>query len=110
MSDRDQRGHKIFNGLAHLIKGGIFFWYGLLTLGRWMGCFADIGWAWNVRPTAALVGRRKASMPSAEFVESSLYFFYGASNAFLEHLGHWGGVLAFGGGLVRPLFPTPDPP
>lgn len=33
-------GEKIFSGLAHWIKGGIFFWYGILTLGRWTGCFA----------------------------------------------------------------------
>lgn len=37
-------GHGVFSGLAHFIKGGLFFWYGILTLGRWAGCFADIGW------------------------------------------------------------------
>ena len=44
------RGHEIFSGLAHWIKGSVFFWYGLLTLGRWAGCFADRGWAWNMLP------------------------------------------------------------
>lgn len=39
-----QMGHMIFNGLAHWIKGGIFFWYGILTLGRWGGAFVEIGW------------------------------------------------------------------
>jgi hypothetical protein len=39
-----QRGGEVFSGLAHFIKGGVFFWYGVLTLGRWAGCFADIGW------------------------------------------------------------------
>lgn len=39
-----QQGGEIFSGLAHFIKGGVFFWYGILTLGRWAGCFADIGW------------------------------------------------------------------
>lgn len=39
-----QRGGQIFSGLAHFIKGGIFFWYGIFTLGRWAGCFADLGW------------------------------------------------------------------
>lgn len=29
-------------------------------------------------------------MPSAEFVESFVIFFYGASNVFLEHLAAWG--------------------
>jgi hypothetical protein len=37
-------GPGIFSGLAHFIKGGVFFWYGILTLGRWAGCFAEIGW------------------------------------------------------------------
>jgi hypothetical protein len=39
-----QRADKVFSGLAHFIKGGVFFWYGILTLGRWAGCFADRGW------------------------------------------------------------------
>lgn len=37
------RALNVFNGMAHFVKGGIFFWYGLLTLGRWLGCFADLG-------------------------------------------------------------------
>ncbi|KAI0424885.1 hypothetical protein F5Y09DRAFT_347256 [Xylaria sp. FL1042] len=76
-------GHEIFSGLAHWIKGGIFFWYGILTLGRWSGSFGDLGWAWNVRPKQSLQKWR----PSAEFVEGALIFTYGATNIFLEHLG-----------------------
>lgn len=107
------RGGHIFNVLAHLIKGGIFFWYGILTFGRWMGCFGDLGWAWNLNPGAEIVGCGKARMPSAEFIESFVIFFYGASNVFLEHLGAWGKewsamdfehvsitIMFFGGGLV----------
>ena len=110
------RGSNVFNGLAHSIKGGIFFWYGLLTLGRWMGCFADMGWAWNVKPPVGVVSRRKASMPSAEFVESFVIFLYGASNVWLEHLAAWGSawsaqdfehvsisIMFFGGGLCGML-------
>jgi hypothetical protein len=46
-------------------------------------------------------------------VESALIFFYGSTNVFMEHLGHWGGkwhpqdfehlsitILFMGGGLV----------
>jgi len=108
-----QRGRHIFNGLAHFIKGGIFVWYGLLTLGRWMGCWADFGWAWNVKPPREVVGKWKAWVPTGEFTESLVIFLYGASNVFLEHLGGWGGawtaqdlehvsiaILFFGGGLV----------
>jgi hypothetical protein len=108
-----KRGNDVFSILAHFIKGGIFFWYGLLTLGRWMGCFAEFGWAWNVKPPKQLVGRWKAMVPSAEFTESFVIWLYGTSNVFLEHLAAWGeawspqdlehvsiSVMFFGGGLV----------
>ncbi|EFE38222.1 hypothetical protein TRV_07093 [Trichophyton verrucosum HKI 0517] len=110
------RGRQIFNGLAHFIKGGIFMWYGFLTLGRWLGCFADFGWAWNVKPSRAIVGGWKSRIPTAEFTESFVIFLYGASNMFLEHLGGWGGpwtahdlehvsitIMFFGGGLCGML-------
>jgi hypothetical protein len=99
--------------LAHYIKGGVFFLYGIFTLGRWMGAFADIGWAWNVQPSRDAVGHRWASAFSAEFTESFRFFFYGVTNVFLEHLAAWGdawtaqdlehvsiSVMFFGGGLV----------
>ncbi|KAB8342994.1 hypothetical protein FH972_022588 [Carpinus fangiana] len=85
------RDNNVFTVLAHFIKGGIFFWYGLLALGRWMGCFSDFGWAWNSKPGAEIVGKGKARMPSAEFSESFLIWLYGVTNVFLEHLGAWGG-------------------
>ncbi|PGH26619.1 hypothetical protein AJ80_01748 [Polytolypa hystricis UAMH7299] len=110
------RAHDIFNGLAHFIKGGIFFWYGLLTLGRWMGCFADFGWAWNLKPSRAMVGKWKSRMPSGEFTESFVIFLYGSTNVFLEHLAAWGqgwsasdlehvsiSIMFFGGGLCGML-------
>ena len=118
-------GPGVFSGLAHFIKGGVFLWYGILTLGRWAGCFADIGWvsrlvyrlrtslillqAWNIKPS-------KTNKPSAEFVESFLIFFYGSTNVFLEHLAAWGNawsaqdlehisitIMFFGGGLCGML-------
>lgn len=108
-----QRGNRIFNGLAHFIKGGAFFWYGFLTFGRWMGCFADFGWAWNKKPPKGIVGRWPAMMPSAEFIESAAICFYGATNVWLEHLSNPGGewaandlehvsiaLMFLGGGLV----------
>ncbi|KAL4944862.1 hypothetical protein BDV06DRAFT_186291 [Aspergillus oleicola] len=110
------REREIFNGLAHFIKGGIFFWYGLLTLGRFMGSWADLGWAWNVKPPREIVGW-KAKIRSGEFTESAVIFSYGVSNVFLEHLNGWGGawtatdfehvsiaILFFGGGLCGMLF------
>ncbi|RJE20861.1 integral membrane protein [Aspergillus sclerotialis] len=111
------RGHEIFNGLAHFIKGGIFFWYGVLTFGRWLGCCADLGWAWNIKPTSDIVGKWKARVPSGEFTESFVIFLYGSTNVFLEHLAGWGkewspmdlehvsiSILFFGGGLCGMLF------
>ena len=111
------QGIGIFNVLAHYVKGGIFFVYGFLTLGRWMGAFCDFGWAWNVKPPAEVVGRRCARVPSAEFTESFVIWLYGVSNVFLEHLAAWGdawtpqdlehvsiSVLFFGGGLVSLIY------
>lgn len=109
-------GRQVFSGLAHFIKGGIFFWYGLLTLGRWMGAFTEFGWAWNIRPEYPIVSRWKSRVPSAEFTESFVIWAYGASNVFLEHLNAWGKpwshqdfehvsitLLFFGGGLLGML-------
>lgn len=105
-------GRTIFNGLAHWIKGGVFFWLGILTLGRWAGCFGELGWAWNAKPKTSAQKWR----PSAEFTESFLIFFYGSTNIFLEHLsnsdGKWHArdlehlsitVLFIGGGLCGML-------
>ncbi len=110
------RGNEAFSIAAHFAKGGIFVWYGVLTLGRWMGAFAEFGWAWNVRPKYPVVARWKTRVPSAEFVESFVIWLYGASNVFLEHLNNLGGewspedfehvsltALFFGGGLLGML-------
>jgi hypothetical protein len=107
------RGGAVFNVLAHYVKGSIFFLYGLLTLGRWMGAFADFGWAWNVKPPKEVVGRWRAALPTAEFTESFVMWLYGVTNVFLEHLAAWGdewtaqdlehvsiSIMFFGGGLV----------
>lgn len=103
------KAHSVFSGLAHFIKGGIFFWYGLVVLGRFMGCWANWGWSWNLKPA-------NSRAVSGEFVESALIFTYGATNVFLEHLGGWGkgwspqdlehvsiSVMFFGAGLCGML-------
>lgn len=110
------RDRLAFSGAAHVVKGGIFFWYGLLTLGRWMGAFSDFGWAWNIRPSDKYISRFASRLPSAEFTESFVIWLYGASNIFLEHLNAWGQewtfedfehisitVMFFGGGLLGML-------
>ena len=78
-----------------------------------MGCFADLGWAWNVKPSKSEIGSWMDSLPTTEFIESFLIFLYGIVNVFLEHLAAWGGpwaaqdvehvsisIMFFGGGLV----------
>ena len=86
------KGNTVFNGLAHFIKGAIFLWYGVITLGRWMGAFADFGWAWNIKPTASTVPEWKKKVPTGEAVESGVIFVYGATQVWMEHLGSDDGV------------------
>ncbi|KAG8929418.1 hypothetical protein FRC01_004355 [Tulasnella sp. 417] len=79
--------------LAHLIKGSIFFVYGLLTFSRYLGAYADQGWAWNRLPAISSPlrlgtnNKRKKNPPSAELVESSVIFVYGATNTWMERFG-----------------------
>lgn len=65
--------------LAHLIKGGIFWCYGLVAFARYLGSFSELGWAWNISPTGEHV--------SAEFVESLVIFLYGITNTWMERFG-----------------------
>ncbi|TCD66945.1 hypothetical protein EIP91_000723 [Steccherinum ochraceum] len=65
--------------LAHLIKGSIFWAYGLVTFARFLGSFSEHGWAWNRAPSR--------SYPSAEFVESFVIFLYGITNTWMERFG-----------------------
>ncbi|KAF8424058.1 integral membrane protein-like protein [Tirmania nivea] len=107
-------GSNVLNGLAHTVKGGIFFWYGVLTFGRFLGAFGEYGWAWNIRPLSNSKWAKR--VPSCEMVESSLILFYGTIDVFLEHLAAWGhawthmdlehesiAILFFGGGLCGVL-------
>ncbi|WFD31898.1 hypothetical protein MSPP1_002939 [Malassezia sp. CBS 17886] len=78
--------------LAHGIKGGVFFWYGILTYGRYLGAFGEYGWAWNRRPTLANsahsgMARWRRTMPSAEFIECFVIFLYGVTNTWMERFG-----------------------
>lgn len=62
-----------------VIEGGIFWCFGLLTFARFLGSFADLGWAWNRSPSGDHV--------SAEFTESFIIFLYGATNTWMERFG-----------------------
>ncbi|KAG9019045.1 hypothetical protein FRB90_007001 [Tulasnella sp. 427] len=78
------RGNYLNGCLAHLIKGSIFFLYGLLTFARYLGIYVDQGWAWNRLPRNL---QRKKNPPSAELIESSVIFVYGATNTWMERFG-----------------------
>ncbi|KAL0582004.1 hypothetical protein V5O48_000062 [Marasmius crinis-equi] len=70
------RGIYVNGCLAHLIKGGIFWCYGLVSFARYLGSFSELGWAWNRAPTG--------NYPSAEFTESLVIFLYGITNTWME--------------------------
>ncbi|KAI9301315.1 hypothetical protein BJ944DRAFT_234026 [Cunninghamella echinulata] len=74
------REWQVLGCIAHLIKGGIFFFYGMLTFGRYLGAFAEKGWAWNY----VQGGGAKFSF---EFIECGLIFTYGITNTWMEHFG-----------------------
>ncbi|ANB12393.1 hypothetical protein AWJ20_645 [Sugiyamaella lignohabitans] len=121
--------NKVFPVLAHFIKGGVFFLFGILTLGRYCGAFANRGMAWNIRPGSEsdpdmnFARKREAPsdsylapfkrpfvpkenivsrffsalverIPSMEFIECFLIFFYGITNVFLERLANPHGAWA----------------
>ncbi|BGP16383.1 hypothetical protein JCM10213_004926 [Rhodosporidiobolus nylandii] len=76
---------RYLNGcLAHVIKGSIFVWYGMLTFARYLGGMSTLGWAWNRHPS------RNNSYWSAEAVESAVILFYGCTNTWMERLGKTG--------------------
>jgi uncharacterized membrane protein len=72
-------GWEVLGCIAHLIKGGIFFVYGIVTFSRYIGVFADRGWAWN--------RVNNGSKFSFEMIESWLIFIYGITNTWMEHFG-----------------------
>lgn len=92
------KGPHVFNLLAHFIKGGVFFSFGIFTLARYCGAFQNKGWSWNYK---FIFNSRNLSKfdskwqskgcMTMEFLESSLILFYGCTNIFLEHLSNSGG-------------------
>ncbi|RCK63933.1 hypothetical protein Cantr_10455 [Candida viswanathii] len=91
------QGKTVFNLLAHFIKGGVFFAYGVLSLARYCGGFTNKGWAWNhkfidrTKKQATWFSLQNKGLWTMEMIESSLILFYGSTNIFLEHLSNAGG-------------------
>lgn len=77
------RGNYLPGLLAHYIKGAIFFWYGVLTFARYLGAWAEYGWAWNRRPQR----NARSLVPTAEMVECFVIWLYGATNTWMERFG-----------------------
>lgn len=50
-----------------------------MTFARFLGLFAEYGWAWNKAPSGVPY--------TAEFVESLVIFVYGISNTWMERFG-----------------------
>jgi hypothetical protein len=94
------QGNRVFNLLAHLIKGGVFFTLGVFSLARYCGCLSKSGLAWNkcvifknqVDHQSLWYRWMPQGMFTMEFYESFLIFFYGSTNIFLEHLASPGGI------------------
>lgn len=87
------QGSRIFNLLAHWIKGAVFLLLGVVSLARYCGVGRSRGWAWNsvaYTNDQRFKSRALKFMPrgtlTMEFIESFLIFFYGSTNIFLEHL------------------------
>lgn len=94
------QGNKVFNLLAHFIKGSIFFLYGIVTLARYCGAFKHQGWAWNYNYITTnsyqnwWLKIQPRGLITMEFIESLLTFIYGSLNVFLEHLANPNGKWA----------------
>lgn len=91
---------RIFNLLAHWIKGGVFIILGVVTISRYFGIGQSYGWSWN-NVIIASASKDKDNLwnklwpkgtITMEFIESFLIFFYGSTNIFLEHLAGHGGA------------------
>lgn len=96
------KGIRVFNLLAHWIKGGVFLSIGLVSLARYCGFGAHNGWSWNktiifknqVKSDSFWYRITPHGTITMEGLESFLIFFYGSTNVFLEHLSNPGGEWA----------------
>ncbi|SCU87944.1 LAMI_0D08130g1_1 [Lachancea mirantina] len=90
---------RVFNLLAHWIKGGVFIILGTVSLARYCGFGAHRGWAWNrvlvlkreQQQRGLTAWQRLCDGVTMEGIESGLIFFYGSTNVFLEHLSNQDG-------------------
>lgn len=94
------QANRVFNLLAHFIKGGVFVTLGIFSLARYCGALSKSGLAWNkavvfknqVNTRSIWYRLTPHGMITMEGYESFLIFFYGTTNIFLEHLASPGGA------------------
>lgn len=94
------QGNRVFNLLAHFIKGGVFFTLGVFSLARYCGALSRFGLAWNkhvvfknqVDTNSLWYKLTPHGLITMEGYESFMIFFYGTTNVFLEHLASPGGA------------------
>lgn len=95
------KGQRIFNLLAHWIKGGVFLVYGIVTLLRYCGMWSQYGLGWNKKIITyedlttskdSFLSLAPRGMITMEAIELCLISFYGCTNIFLEHLAGAGGA------------------
>ncbi len=94
------KANRVFNLLAHFIKGGVFVTLGIFSLARYCGALSKSGLAWNkavifknqVNTRSIWYKLTPHGMITMEGYESFLIFFYGTTNVFLEHLASPGGA------------------
>lgn len=87
-------GITVFNLLAHFIKGGVFFVYGMVSLARYCGAWSNKGWNWNARYLTTHSNTKSTwwnriqpdGLITMEWIELFLICFYGCTNIFLENL------------------------
>lgn len=72
--------------ISSLTEGGLFFIFGLMTFCRFLGAWAQYGWAWNAVPIDPIT-RQPKRIISAEMVESAVIFTYGITNTWMERFG-----------------------
>ena len=94
------KNERIFNLLAHWIKGGVFLILGVVALGRYCGNGRSYGWAWNpigftrkqIEENSTWGNLTPRGTITMETIETGLILFYGCTNVFLEHLAGAGGA------------------
>ncbi|KAF8190759.1 hypothetical protein K438DRAFT_2018596 [Mycena galopus ATCC 62051] len=79
-SDKSAQNTSLFDLISiPNAEGGLFWCYGLVCFARFLGWCSERGWSWNRAPCSGY--------PTAEMIESTVIFLYGATNTWMERFG-----------------------